>query len=771
MKITYYLLLSCFVSIFFVSCNSSVDYMNSNSPIEDRVVNLMSQMTIEEKIGQMEMVAIWDSEKITKQEMHKGAGIGAWIGETTPELYNRIQKYSEESRLKIPYLIGVDAAHGNAIMPGRTVFPTSITMASSFNPDLICRAAKYSAMEIRSSGNNWTFAPCVDIVHDARWGRTGETYGEDPYLSSVLVQASVKGLQGNLDPNKNVVATAKHFVGGGASIGGVNHGNAEISERMLRTAFLPPFKSAIDVGLLSIMPGHNNINGVPVHASKKLLTDIVKDEYGFDGFYISDMGDVENLKESRIHQIANDQKDAVRLSINAGLDMHMYSWEKQMFLANLKELYDEGIVKEERINDAVRRILTVKFKLGLFENRYIDVEKNKNAYGSKEAKDIALEAARQTVILLKNDKKVLPLNSKRYKRILVTGSNANNQSILGDWSNPQPDDNIVTILEGIQSESEAKVVYSNCGRIKGKKSDLKVETTDPVTQSRFIEEGGEITDFSIRNAVREARKCDIAIVAIGGYGIRADWGLRTYGESADRPSIDFYGKQVALVKAIVDTGVPVVVVLVNGKPLNNPWITNNVAAIVEAWEPGMFGGKAVAEILFGKVNPSGKLPITIPQHAGQVPMYYYQSKSRYTTGYGLGASRADDKPQFCFGHGLSYTTFDYKELNAKDTIITKDKDIKVEVEITNSGDIPGYETVMAFVDDKISSVVTPLHMLAGFKKIYLKPNESKKVILNIPFDALKLWNMDMEHVAEKGYFTIEVGRSVEDIRFKRRLKY
>lgn len=747
------------------------DYLKPNLPIEQRVESLLSQMTIEEKIAQMDMLAIWDEETLMKTDITRGAGVGAWIGETTPEKYNQIQRYSEGSRLKIPYLIGVDAAHGHAIMPGRTVYPTSIGMAATFNPTLLGLAASQSAAEIRASGNNWTFAPCVDIVQDARWGRTGETYGECPYLSSELVKAAVKGLQGNLDPSRNVAATVKHFVGGGASVGGVNHGNAELSERMLRNVFFPPFKAAIDAGVLTIMPGHNDVNGIPVHASKPLLTDLIKKEYQFNGFFISDMGDVENLLPDRIHHIAKDQKDAVRLSVNAGLDMHMFSWNKEMFMDKLKELYDEGAVEAERIDDAVRRILRVKFALGLFENRYIDVEANRTNYGSKEAKETALEAARQSIVLLKNSNGLLPLDAKKYKRILVTGSNADNQSLLGDWSNPQPDENVTTVLEGLRQELNAQITYVESGKIKGKRSDVKIETTDPVTQAKFIEEGGEISDFTIRHAVEEAKKNDLAIVVIGGQGLRSDWGMRTYGESADRPSIDFYGRQVELVQALMAAQIPVVVVMINGKPLNNPWITTHVPAIIEAWEPGMAGGQAIGEIIAGKVNPSGKLPITIPQHAGQVPMYYYQTKSRVTTGYRLGGVPEDDKPAFCFGHGLSYTTFSCKEQNAQDSIVVDGKPMQITLEVKNTGKVDGSQTLMAFVRDDVSSVVTPMTKLSAFQKVFLSAGQSKRVTLEVPFDAFKLWNGEMKHVIESGTFTIMVGSSVDDIYFSRRVRY
>lgn len=748
-------------------------YKDKSAPVEDRVESLMKQMTLDEKIAQMDMFGIWQEDKYKETNLPETIGIGAWIGEVTPERYNEIQKLSEKTRLKIPFLVGVDAAHGHAILQNRTIFPTSITIAATFNPGLVHECARLAAQEVRASGNHWTFAPSVDIVHDARWGRTGETYGEDPFLASRLVEASVTGLQGNLDPEKNIAACVKHFVGGGASIGGVNHGNAEISERMLRSDFLPPFQAAINAGVLTIMPGHNDVNGVPMHANKWLLTDVVKDEYGFKGFYITDMGDIENLLPERLHGIAADQKDAVRQGINAGLDMHMYSWDRQMFIDNLKNLVKEGKVDEARINDAVRRILGVKFKLGLFENRYIDVEKNKDNYGSKEARAAALEAARQSIVLLKNDKGLLPLDLTKYKKILVTGPNADNQAIMGDWANHQPKEHVISILQGIKNEmgGKAEIVFSNSGKIKGKKSDVTVETTDPVTQSRQLEEGGELNTFAIRDAVAKAKDCDLVVVAIGGYGIRSDWGMRTYGESADRPSIDFYGEQAELVRQLQAAGKPVVVVIVNGKPLNNPWITQNIPAIIDVWEPGQYGAQALAEILTGKVNPSGKLPISIPQTAGHIPAYYYQTFSRTRTGYGLGASREDDKTAFCFGHGLSYTTFKYDGMKLSPAKLEKGKPLNVEVTVTNTGKRAGYETVMVFVKDEVSSVVTPLHRLKGFQKVYLEPNESKTVTLTIPFQEFGLWNLDMKYDVEPGTFEIQIGSSAQDIKLREKIAY
>ena len=749
----------------FCSCGSKTDivdtsiYLDPTRPIDERVEALLSQMTIEEKIAQMDMVSEWDQDSVMNAGYYD---FGAWIAGQEPEETNKLQALSEKTRLKIPYLIGMDAAHGYGTLQGRTIFPTSISMAATFNRDLVRKSAQKAAEEIRSAGTHWTFAPCVDIVYDARWGRTGETYGEDPYLASELVRQSVDGLQGNPIPEKKVAVSVKHLAAGGASVGGVNHASADISERSLRSNILPPFKAAIEAGCMTIMPGHNDIGGVPCHSSKWLLTDVIKNEFGFDGFFISDMMDMDNLKS--LHYTAHDQKEALEKSVNAGMDMHMYSPDSLQFLVPMKQLVKEGKISIDRIDDAVRRILKVKFELGLFENRYVD--SSKDIYATSENRSIALDAARECIVLMKNEGNILPLDRTKYKRILVTGPNADNQSILGDWSFFQPDENVITVLEGMRMMSdETEIVYSNSGRIKSKLSHGKTNTTDPALQRKMLAEGGGISDYSISDAVQKAKSCDLVVVVIGGYGVRSDWGLRTYGESADRPSIDFYGRQVELVQALQKTGKPIIAVIVNGKPLNNEWISDNIPAIVDIWEPGMYGGQAVAEVLFGKVNPSGKLPITVPKHAGQVPMYYYQASSRYWTGYGLGSSRSDDKPAYCFGHGLSYTTFEYSDLQV-DSVLSSNKDVSISFKVKNTGKMAGKEVPLVFINDEVSSVVTPAMMLKGFDKIKLEPNEEKLVNIIIPNEQLGLWNEDMKYVVEPGRFLLKVGRSVDDIRLK-----
>lgn len=746
-------------------------WMNTKATPEERARLLLAEMTLEEKVGQMEQMSIWDEKTVVeKYQVHKGSNFGSWLGSCNPETYNRLQSYSEASRLQIPYLIGEDAAHGDAMKDHCVVYPTSITMAATFNPALVETCAQYAAAEIRASGNHWTFAPCLDVVHDARWGRTGETYGEDPYLTATLARALIRGLQGQYDPQRNVAACAKHLLGGGASIGGVNHGHVELSPRTICTDFLPPFVAAIETGVASIMPGHNDVNGIPMHASKRLLTDCIKNFYGFKGFYISDMGDVENLLHNHIHRTADTQKEAVRQAVEAGLDMHMYSGDTTRFIRPLIELCREGRIDVKRIDDAVLRILTVKFRLGLFENRYVKEKGYEKALRTPEALEQALQAAREGVVLLKNDKDILPIDGKRYRRILVTGPNCHNQNMLGDWAVAKDSSEVVTLLDGMRREfPDAEIVYVPVGRIKGKYSATTVSTTDPETQAQRIKEGGDINDYDIERVREAARTADLIVVAGGGQGLRRDWGVRTYGESADRPSIDLYGRQVELIQAAAASGKPVVTVLFNGKPLNNPWVTEHTAALIEAWEPGSMGGQAVAEIISGRVNPSGRLPITIPQHAGQIPMFYYQTQSRYTTGYGLGSSRADDRPAFAFGHGLSYTTYACTDAAPADTLITAERPFEVKVRVSNTGRRDGAQTVMAFVRDDVSSVVTANRRLAAFTKVFLKAGESRDVTLTLAPDAFKLWNAEMKHVAESGTFTLYVSAAADKDYFKRRL--
>jgi beta-glucosidase len=725
-----------------------------------RVEALLAQMTLEEKIAQMDQYGTWDVNSPTNTQLLTTIGIGSTLGEMTPEEYNELQAKAEKSRLKIPVLCAIDACHGDGLISGATIFPTSISLAATFNSELASNTAALAAREIRGYGHHWTFTPTIDVTQDARFGREGETFGECPFVTSVMADAYVRGYQGNLDPSQNVAACPKHFVGGSISMGGVNHATAEVSERTLRTVFLKPFKAAVDAGCLTIMAGHNDVAGIPMHANKWLLTDVLKGEFGFKGLVISDMQNVDNLHS--LHWVAPDHKAAIAMGINAGVDVYMNSQDRRTFIEPMLELVKEGSISPARIDDAVRRILRVKFRLGLFEHRYVDVAKAYQAFGGEAARKIALQGAREAVVLLKNQNALLPLPPGKYKHIFVTGPDADNQAILGDWTFQQPASNIVTMLQGIRAAAgeETEIDYFNCGRIKGKPSAItqqSVQTADPrLVNQRIATEDGAMSDYSIAEAGRRAAQADLTVVVVGGYGLRWEWGLRTYGESCDRPAIDLYGRQLELVKAVQAAGKPVVAIIVNGPPLNEPWVNENIPAILYSLEPGMFGGQALGEILFGKVNPSGRLPYTIPKTAGQIPMFYYMRHSRYWTGYGLSTSRADDQPAWPFGYGLSYTAYKYSNLSVPKTV-KAGEDIPVEVTVRNTGSIAGDHSVLLFTSALDQSVAPAVKELKGFTKIRLNPGESKTVRLTIKASDLAIWDAAMKHVIEPGEFKVMVG--------------
>jgi beta-glucosidase len=742
---------------------SAVFAADLSTHMAERVATLLNQMTLEEKVAQMDQYGVWDLGE--NQATITSIGVGSVLGELTPEQYNQLQAQAEKTRLKIPILCAIDACHGDGLIPGATVFPTSISLAATFNSALAAKIATIAAREVRGYGHAWIFTPTLDVTQDARFGRAGETFGECPFVTSVMADACVRGYQGALDPLQNVAACAKHFVAGGVSQGGVNHATADVSERTLRTVFLPPFKAAVDAGCLTIMAGHNDVAGIPMHANKWLLTDVLKGEYGFKGIVVSDMADVRNLVNGALHWVASDHKSALAMGINAGVDIYMNSKNRAEFIDPVTALVKEGAVTQARIDDAVRRILRVKFLLGLFEHRYVDVAKAHQAFGAEDARRAALRGARETIVLLKNEKALLPLPLGKYKRIFVSGPDADNQSILGDWTFEQPASNIVTVLQGIRAAAggETEIDYLNCGRIKGKPSVItrqSIETADPrLINQRIAAEDGAISDYAIAEARRRAALADLSIVVIGGYALRWEWSLRTYGESCDRPTIDLYGRQLELVQALQAAGKPVVAIIVNGPPLNEPWVSENIPAIVYALEPGMYGGQALGEILFGTVNPSGRLPYTIPRTAGQIPQFYYLRHSRFWTGYSLGTGAADNQPAWEFGHGLSYTTYHYSSL----VVPAEAKlgaDIPIQLTVRNSGPMAGDHSILLFVSASYQSIAPPVKELKAFTKIHLEPGESKLVRLTVKPEDLAIWNAEMKRVIEPGEFKVVVGDQV-----------
>ena len=729
-------------------------YLDAKLPVKERVKDLMRRMNLDMKIAQMcqyvGLEHMRDAEKnITEEELMSGHArgfykglhssgvermvkqglIGSFLHVLTVEEANHLQKLAEESPLKIPLLMGIDAIHGNGLMAGSTIYPSPITMASTFEPDLIQKAFRQTALEMRAVGMHWAFSPNIEIARDPRWGRVGETFGEDPYLVSQMGVASVRGLQlDEWDQNNSVLACIKHLAGGGIGNNGTNASPVEIGEGELRNAILPPFKVAIEkTKPFSLMPAHNEINGIPGHANKWLMTDIVRNEYGFEGFIVSDWMDMERL--SQTHRIAGTVKEAFQMSVDAGVDMHMHG---PGFLESIKELVAEGKLSEERINTACEKILEAKFILGLFENRYVE-EKNlaKNIF-TKEHQQTALEIARKGIVLLKNKKNILPIKSSLYKNILVTGPNVDNQSIMGDWVFEQPRAKYKTVLDGINLFAGAS----------------NVQYVDVGWNLRELDEN------AIAKAIEMAKQTDLIILALGEDSFRQHWKEKTAGENRDRMDITLWGKQQYLVEELKKSGKPIVVILINGRPLATPWLEENVDAIVEAWEPGSFAGQAIAEILYGKVNPSGKLPMTIPRHVGQIPIYYYQKPSQYAHPFIDGSKEA----LYDFGYGLSYTSFKYGGLSCPENIRYGDL-LKVSLTLENTGQIAGEEVVQLYLRDDYGATTRPVKQLVGFQRVHLEKGEKKTVNFSLEKEVFGYYDHKGNYVFEPGRFTLMAGGS------------
>ena len=736
--------------------DSSPLYLNPSQPIEKRIDDLMSRMSLEDKVYQMNQFVGLDHMKSGNPDddkenndaqgfyktlsvndvskMCEEGKIGSFLHVLTAKEANYLQELALKSPLKIPVLIGIDAIHGNALVSGTTVYPSPIGLASTWDDDFLYSIGKQTAKEMRATGSHWTFTPNIDILRDPRWGRVGETLGEDPFMVGNMGAAMIHGFQqGDFTGTQKVIACAKHLIGGGESINGLNAAPADISLRTLREVHLPPYKKAIDAGLYSIMAAHNEINGVPSHMSKWLMTDVLRNEWGFKGFYVSDWLDIERI--NTLHHTAKDMKEASYLSVDAGMDMHMHGPEfTDAIIASVKE----GKLSINRVNDACRKILNAKFKLGLFENRFVDLEKKGELLFTDEHKTTALESARKGIVLLKNNG-VLPLpETTSKKRIFVTGPNANNQSILGDWHAAQPDENVTTIYEGIKALGKTKgyaVNFFNSG-----------------------ENIRKIQSSKIQEAAKKAKNADYAIVVVGDNSMRYKWKDKTAGENMGRANLDLFGKQLELVQAIEKTGTPVIIVLVNGKPISEPWLQKNIPAILESWEPGNLGGQAVAEILFGDINPSGKLPLTVARSVGQLRMIYNHKPSAYFHKY------ADEKntPLYPFGFGLSYTKYTYSTPKLSSTTFKENEVVTVTLEVTNSGKIDGEEIVQLYIRDKVSSATRPVKELKGYQRVALKAGETKTVSFTIDAEILAFYDINMTYCVEPGEFTIMTGSSSND---------
>lgn len=736
------------------SANKKEIYKDPKTPINERVEDLLNRMTLEEKVGQMNQfvglehiranshLALQDLKNNTAQAFYPGVTdkdvahwteqglIGSFLHVLTVEEANLLQGLAMKSRLQIPILFGIDAIHGNANCPDNTVYPTNIGMACSFDTLMAYTIARQTAVEMRSMNLHWTFNPNVEVARDPRWGRCGETYGEDPYLVTQMGVQSVKGYQRQLNSETDVLACIKHFIGGSEPINGTNGAPADISERTLREVFFPPFKACVKAGAMSLMTSHNELNGVPCHSNEWLMTDILRKEWKFPGFIVSDWMDIEHLHD--LHGTAENNKEAFYQSIMAGMDMHMHGLEWQQ---DVVELVKEGRISESRIDESVRHILTIKFRLGLFEHPYANVKKSKEIRLSKEHRTTSLEASRNSIVLLKNDH-LLPLDETKYKHVLVTGINANDQNIMGDWSALQKDENVITILKGLR-------------------------LICPNTDFNFVDQGWDPRNMDsnkVNEAAEKAKQSDLNIVVAGEYMMRFRWTDRTGGEDTDRSDIDLVGLQNELIKKVAASGKPTILILINGRPLGIQWPAEHLPAIIEAWEPGMYGGQAVAEILYGKVNPSAKLAITIPRSVGQTQMIYNHKASAYFHPVVVTPST----PLYPFGYGLSYTTYKYGPISLDKQEIGPNDSLKATINVTNTGKRDGTEIVQLYIRDVYSSVTRPVKELKDFARIFLAAGETKQVTFNITPDKLGFYNQQMQWQVEPGDFIGMIGGSSND---------
>lgn len=694
---------------------SVIPYQNPELSAELRVSDLMERMTIKEKVGQMcQYVGFnyWASSAkgMTAEEIlnsdsqadYQGfrpkdiadkviqGEIGSFLHVLDPLEANQIQKLALKSRLQIPILIGIDSIHGNAMVYGCTVYPSPITLASSFSDAFAFRVGRETALEMRATGSHWSFTPNIDVARDPRWGRVGETFGEDPLLVGNLGKAMIEGLQlDDFSGTDRVIACAKHLIAGSEPINGLNFSPMDLSERNLREIFLKPYQQAIEAGVYSMMSAHHELNGVPCVMNRYLMETLVRDELGFDGFFVSDWMDIERLVD--MHYVAETLKDACALAVNGGTDMHMHG---PHFLEAVVDLVEEGVIPQSRVDEACEKILLAKFKLGLFENPLVDIDRVADVTFTDQHCATALEIARKSIVLLKNDA-VLPLPTVDSKKILITGPNAHNNTLLGDWALAQPEENVATIYEGIQS----------LGQDYGYQVDLHP----------FNENIRAISERDIAAAVDQAQNYDQIILVIGDNSMRhlGERGptSKVAGENVARAALDLAGNQLALVQSMHATGKPIIVVLINGKPIAEPWLVENIPAIIEAWEPGSFGGQAVAEIVFGEINPSGKLPITIPRSVGHLQMVYNHKPTHHKKKYAFESV----EPLYVFGHGLSYSNFVYSDLKVSTSGKGAASEVRISANLANTSAVDGEEVVQVYFRDAFSAVTRPVKELVAYK--------------------------------------------------------
>ncbi|GIN57237.1 beta-glucosidase [Lederbergia ruris] len=748
-------------------------YKNSSLPIEERVEDLLQRMTVKEKVGQLNQKMYgWEAYKKTdkgielteafKEQVALGDGMGALYGlfrsdpwsavtyengiptHENAKVANRIQRYIiENTRLGIPVLLSEECPHGHQALDG-TLIPTNIGAGSTWNPELMEKAYQFVAAEVRSRGAHLGLISTLDILRDPRWGRSEECYSEDPYLAAKMTEAAVKGLQGEgreeLIQDNKIVAVLKHFAGQGEGQGGHNAGPANIGERELREIHLPGMKAGVEAGALGCMAAYNEIDGIPCHANTTLLTDILREEWGFEGMVMAD-----GVAIDRLRQLAGDYESAAALALSAGVDLSL--WDTAF--TTLEQAVEKGKTTEEWIDRAVRRVLHLKFALGLFDQPYTDETKALQIVGNESFRKTNLQVARESAVLLKNQDQLLPL-SKQTGKIAVIGPNANQiYNQLGDYTAIQKDGKGTTLLQGIKNMAEGEVTYVKGCSVRGK------------SKAGFPE------------AVAAAKNSDVVILVLGGSSMR-NFDLEfdsngaaivsnnptdmDCGEGVDLADLKLGGVQEQLVKEIAATGKPIVTVLIQGRPHAITDIVDDCDAILCGWYPGQEGGQALAEIIFGEVNPSGKLPVSLPRSSSQLPVYYNQKDQ----GRELQYIDSPGTPLFSFGYGLSYTQYEYSNLQISPVDITlkqvnEGTPIEVQIDVKNIGQLAGAEVVQLYIKDMEASITRRVKELKGFQKIWLEPNEQKTVTLQLSKEELAIWNPEMKFVVEPGNIKIMVG--------------
>jgi beta-glucosidase len=754
--------LFCFITLFAILGSAVAqtpvpDYRNPTLPIEQRVADLLKRMTLEEKVGQLALAARRGSFRVldTTGKFNDTTALQAFRQMFGPDskisprdaaiLRNAVQRYlREKTPLGIPALFQGEALHG-FMENGSTSFPQALGLASTWDTDLVRQAFTAIADEMASAGDNQAFTPVINLARDPRWGRTEETYGEDPYVSARMGVAAIEGLQGQnfMIDRHHVLATPKHFAAYGQSEGGRNLAPANYSERVLREVFFEAFRAAVvEAQAGSIMAAYNEIDGVPCHVNGWLLNRVLRQEWGFQGYVTSDGGGLQMLVN--LHHVAANHADAARMALAAGVD---YDLSDGSVYNTLIAQVREGRIPESEVDKAAGRVLAAKFRLGLFENPYVDPDYAERITSSPEHQKLALKAAQEAIVLLKNDGNLLPLDLKKVKTIAVIGPNAADVHLGGYSREPA---HSVSILEGIRTRvgPEVKVLYAEGCKITAGLQGWrawyadKVEVPDAQSQVE-----------SIRAATEVARKAEVAIVVVGENEStnREAWEETHLG---DRDSLDLIGFQNQLVQAIAETGTPTVVFLINGRPLSINYTAAHVPAILEGWYLGEEGGTAAANVLFGDVNPGGKLPVTFPRSVGQLPAYY-NHKPSLERSYLL----TNSKPLFPFGYGLSYATFRFENLRVEPAVIGTGRTATVSVDVSNTGNREGDEVPQLYIHERVSPVTQPVMQLKGFRRISLKPGEKKTVQFKLTPDMLSILDLDMHRVVEPGVFDIMVGPS------------